>query len=66
MPTLLNLEGFRFFFYSDERNEPVHVHVEKGDGVAEFRLRPGETRLVSRPEGSGIVVRRGDCGKQSR
>jgi hypothetical protein len=40
MPTLLRLEGFRFFFYSREGQEPAHVHVEKGDGVAKFWLRP--------------------------
>ena len=28
MPTLLQTEGFRFFFYSNERREPPHVHVE--------------------------------------
>ena len=39
MPTLLRLEGFRFFFYSREGNEPPHVHVEKGDGIAKFWLR---------------------------
>jgi hypothetical protein len=40
MPTLLRLEGYRFFFYSREGNEPAHVHVEKGEGVAKFWLRP--------------------------
>ena len=40
MPTLLVFEGFRFFFYSREGNEPPHVHVEKGDGEAKFWLRP--------------------------
>jgi hypothetical protein len=25
MPTLLQTEGFRFFFYSNERLEPPHV-----------------------------------------
>ena len=40
MPTLLRLEGFRFFFYSREGDEPPHVHVEKGGGEAKFWLRP--------------------------
>lgn len=31
MPTLLNEKGFRFFFYSNENNEPIHVHIKKGD-----------------------------------
>lgn len=32
IPTLLLLDGYRFFFYSNESNEPAHVHVEKGSG----------------------------------
>jgi hypothetical protein len=40
MPTLLRIEGFRFFFYSSERQEPPHVHVEKGAGEAKFWLQP--------------------------
>lgn len=40
MPTLLRVEGFEFFFYSGERNEPRHVHVWKGGGVAKLWLRP--------------------------
>jgi hypothetical protein len=40
MPTLLRIEGFRFFFYSNEQDEPPHVHVEKGDGEAKFWLQP--------------------------
>jgi len=38
--TLLRIEGFRFFFYSNERDEPPHVHVEKGDGEAKLWLQP--------------------------
>jgi len=30
VPTLLVVEGFRFYFFSDERQEPPHVHVKKG------------------------------------
>jgi hypothetical protein len=40
VPTLLVFEGFRFFFYSREGNEPAHVHVEKGGGEAKFWLGP--------------------------
>lgn len=40
MPTLLRIDGFRFFFYSSERNEPPHVHVEKSDGEAKLWLQP--------------------------
>lgn len=27
MPTLLSVKGYRFFFYSNENNEPMHVHI---------------------------------------
>ena len=40
MPTLLLLYGFRFFFYSNEGNEPAHVHVVKGSGHGKIWLRP--------------------------
>ncbi|MRI58616.1 MAG: DUF4160 domain-containing protein [Epsilonproteobacteria bacterium] len=30
MPTLKKVDGFRFFFFSNE-HLPKHVHVEKGD-----------------------------------
>jgi hypothetical protein len=39
MPTLLNIFGLRFYFYSDE-HEPVHVHIENSDGKAKINLLP--------------------------
>jgi hypothetical protein len=42
MPTILRLLGFRFFFYSNENNEPVHVHIEKGDAAGKYWLNPVE------------------------
>lgn len=35
MPTLLEIFGLRFFFFSKE-HEPVHIHVESNDGVAKL------------------------------
>lgn len=29
MPTVLRNNGYRFYFYSHEPNEPPHVHVDK-------------------------------------
>ena len=40
MPTLLLIEGFRFYFHSREGNEPPHVHVRKGDANAKLWLQP--------------------------
>lgn len=38
MPTVLRIDGLRFFFYSLEGGEPPHIHVEQGDAVAKFWL----------------------------
>lgn len=38
MPTVLRLLGFRFFFYSNEGNEPPHIHVRNGGNEAKFWL----------------------------
>ncbi|OSZ81754.1 hypothetical protein CAP35_00360 [Chitinophagaceae bacterium IBVUCB1] len=40
MPTLLLLYGFRFFFYSNENNEPAHVHIKKGSGYGKVWIEP--------------------------
>lgn len=40
MPTVFRKDGIRFFFFSNERNEPIHIHVESGDGYAKFWLNP--------------------------
>lgn len=40
MPTLLNKNGFKFFFYSAEGDEPCHVHVKKGEGDGKIWLEP--------------------------
>lgn len=37
MPTVLRVDGFRFFFFSDE-HLPMHIHVEKGDGYMRVEL----------------------------
>lgn len=40
MPTVLRIGPFRFHFYSDESNEPAHVHVRSADGECKFWLNP--------------------------
>lgn len=40
MPTVLKIGSFRFHFYSDERNEPPHIHVETPEGECKFWLDP--------------------------
>ena len=40
MPTVLRIGPYRFHSYSDEYNEPPHIHVETGDGECKFWLNP--------------------------
>jgi hypothetical protein len=40
MPKVLLVNGFSFFFYSNEGNEPVHIHIRKGDAEAKFWIAP--------------------------
>src|SRR3546814_10806111 len=40
MPTVLRLDGYRFYFYSHEPNEPPHVHVDKGGATLKAWLDP--------------------------
>ncbi len=43
MPTIPGIPGpFRFFFYSFDCNEPVHVHVQRDWAVCKFWLDPLE------------------------
>ena len=42
MPKVLELRGFRFFFFSGEGDEPPHIHVEHGVQVAKYWLNPVE------------------------
>lgn len=38
MPTVLYLRGWRFHFYSNENNEPIHIHAQKGDAECKYWL----------------------------
>ena len=63
MPTILMILGWRFFFYANERNEPIHGHCRKGNAEAKYwidtegfnvieahsyNMRPAEKRIVRR------------------
>jgi hypothetical protein len=45
MPTVLREGPYRFFFYSGDRNEPPHIHVQRDRNIAKFWLDP--VRLAS-------------------
>jgi Domain of unknown function (DUF4160) len=41
MPTVQDISGpFRFFFYSFDCNEPMHVHVRREKTTCKFWLQP--------------------------
>lgn len=48
MPTISRAQGYRAFFYSLDRSEPPHVHVEHGDKVAKSWLDPVELAITHR------------------
>lgn len=40
MPTVLEIKGYKFKFYSNENDERAHIHVAKGNGIAKIWLHP--------------------------
>jgi hypothetical protein len=40
MLTVLRVGRFRFFFFSNEGQEPAHIHVKAGGDEAKFWLDP--------------------------
>ena len=44
MPTALNKDGYRFYFYAND-HEPMHMHVRYGSGVAKFDIA-GDVCLI--------------------
>ncbi|WP_368428102.1 DUF4160 domain-containing protein [Sulfuricaulis sp.] len=51
MPTILRIGPYRFFFYSNEKGEPPHIHVQRERFLAKFWLNPvalaGSKRFAS-------------------
>lgn len=45
MPTVLEIGPYRFFFFSNENQEPPHIHAKAGESEAKFWLDP--VRLVT-------------------
>jgi hypothetical protein len=64
MPTILRLNGFRFYFFSHEPNEPPHVHIDRDSATIKVWL---ETLEVAKSRGfraheiGGIIAMVGDC-----
>jgi len=55
MPTVKIIGAYRFFFYSNEGEEPPHIHVKREICSAKFWLRP--VSLVSSSGFKGAELR---------
>ncbi|GAB4018451.1 DUF4160 domain-containing protein [Spirosoma koreense] len=53
MPVVLIINGYKFRFYSNENDEPPHIHVSKGGGKAKYWLTPS----VNEEYSYGFTVR---------
>ena len=40
MPTIARIGPYRIYFYSHDRNEPPHVHIDRDDQTAKYWLDP--------------------------
>ena len=56
MPTVLRRGPYRFFFYSGDRTEPPHVHVERDSLRAKLWLTP--VRLAENNGFNAVEVNR--------
>jgi len=48
MPTVRRIGSTRFFFYSNERDEPPHVHVARAGATAKFWFDPVSLKWSAR------------------
>ncbi len=48
MPTVLRVDGYRFFFFSNEGNESPNIHVQQAERYAKYWLQP--LQLASSPD----------------
>lgn len=40
MPTVLRIGPYRFFFYSNENQEPPHIHIQRDSALAKLWIGP--------------------------
>lgn len=40
MPTVLRIGPYRFYFFSHEAYEPIHIHVDREKNTAKFWINP--------------------------
>ncbi len=47
MPNVFYWNGCRFYFYSNENDEPIHIHAEKAEASSKFWLEPDVVEVYS-------------------
>ncbi len=52
MPEVFRRKGYVCFFYANEGQEPIHVHIRRGGGYAKFWIEP-----ISLDYSHGLKVR---------
>lgn len=59
MPSVLRIGPYRFYFFSNEGEEPPHVHVDRDEATAKFWLDdPTLARSRGfRPKDIGVILR---------
>ena len=53
LPNLFTVSGYKVYFWSNENNEPIHVHVSKG------KPAPNATKIWLTKAGGCIVANNG-------
>ena len=53
MPNLFTVSGYKIYFWSNENNEPIHVHVSKGQPT------PNSTKIWLTSGGGCILADNG-------
>ena len=59
MPTILRIGPYRFYFFSNEGDEPPHVHVDREAATAKVWLGPVELSRSRgfRPKEIAVILR---------
>ena len=45
MPTILQILGWRLFFYANEGNEPIHIHCKKAEIECKYWLHQDDFEI---------------------
>ncbi len=53
MPNLFTVSGYKIYFWSNENNEPIHVHISKG------KPSPSSTKIWLTRSGGCIAANNG-------